>query len=307
MKSPFIQIFLVFLGSALLTACKKDPPVVMKSNNAPYYDKIPTVIVENYVNRIFIDLIGREPLDVEMDAEVTKLKGALLSIPARESLILKLQTDTAYLPGDSSYRFAYYNRLYELGKARLLEGASDDYIGQQIGILKFQALVDSVNGDSLGLAGSKGVINKMKAVIDIQRQWRYKQIDVNTVYSRLLDNAIYDMINMNSFNFVRASFNDLFARFPIQSEFDAGFFMIESDKAGLLFGVSGKNKGDYIQILTQSNEFYEGMIRWAYITLLARAPSTAEVYNAMLSFRSNKDIELLMRNIIKTDEYANFK
>ena len=280
---------------------------MMPSNTAPYYDKIPSVIVENYVNRLFIDLIGREPLHTEMAKEVNTLKGASLSVSARENLIRKLQTDTAYLPGDSSYRFAYYNRFYELCKARLLEGASDAHIQEQIGIYQFQALVDSVNGDSLGLNGSKGIINKMKAVINIQRQYRYKQIDINTVFARLLDNAVYDMINMNSFNFVRASFNDLFFRFPIQSEFDAAYFMIESDQAGLLFGISGKNKGDYIRILTQSNEFYEGIIRWTYITLLARAPSTAEVFSAMQSFRSDKDIERLMMNIIKTDEYANFK
>ena len=279
----------------------------MPSNTAPYYDKIPSVIVENYVNRLFIDLIGREPLHTEMAKEVHTLKEASLSLTAREKLIRKLQTDTAYLPGDSSYRFAHYNRFYELCKARLLEGASDDYIQEEIGIYQFKALVDSTNGDSLGLAGSKGLINKLKAVINIQRQYRYNQIDINTVYARLLDNAVYDMINMNSFNFVRASFNDLYSRFPTQSEFDASYFMIESDKAGLLFGISGKNKGDYIHILTQSNEFYEGIIRWAYITLLAREPSTAEVYTVMQSFRFDKDIERLMMNIIKTDEYANFK
>ena len=280
---------------------------MIPSNTAPYYDKIPTVVVENYVNRLFIDLIGREPLHTEMQKEVEKLKASSLSIAARETLILKLQTDTTHLLGDSSYRYAFYNRLYELGKARLLEGASDDYIHQQIGILQFKVLVDSVHGDSISFAASKGAIFKMRNVLSIQNQWRYKQIDINTVFARLLDNEVYDNINMNSFNFVRASFNDLFARFPTQSEFNAGFFMIESDQAGLLFGISGKNKGDYIHILTQSNEFYEGLIRWAYSTLLARDPSSAEVYQIMMSFRANKDMELLLRNIIKTDEYANFK
>ena len=307
MKSIYLYILFIVLCSVGFSSCKKDPATVIPSNTAPYYDKIPTVVVENYVNRLFIDLIGREPLHTEMQKEVEKLKASSLSIAARETLILKLQTDTTHLLGDSSYRYAFYNRLYELGKARLLEGASDDYIHQQIGILQFKVLVDSVHGDSISFAASKGAIFKMRNVLSIQNQWRYKQIDINTVFARLLDNEVYDNINMNSFNFVRASFNDLFARFPTQSEFNAGFFMIESDQAGLLFGISGKNKGDYIHILTQSNEFYEGLIRWAYITLLARDPSSAEVYQIMMSFRANKDMELLLRNIIKTDEYANFK
>ena len=83
--------------------------------------------------------------------------------------------------------------------------------------------------------------------------------------------------------------------------------MLEGNVPGLLFGLSGTNKGDYVKIITRTNEFYEGLIRWAYITLLARPPETAEVYTAMLTFTVNKDLELVMMNIMKTDEYANFK
>ena len=36
----------------LATACKKET-IVIKNNNAPYYDGIPTVLVEFYVNRLF--------------------------------------------------------------------------------------------------------------------------------------------------------------------------------------------------------------------------------------------------------------
>lgn len=107
----------------VIASCKKDE--FIPDNNAPYYDGIPTVKVQNYVNRLYIDLIGREPLDVEMTADVAALRAASLSMDARQTLILKLQTDTSFIAGDSSYFVAYYLRLYNLFKFRLLEGASD--------------------------------------------------------------------------------------------------------------------------------------------------------------------------------------
>ena len=62
----------------LISSCKKDPDII-NNNNAPYYSEIPTLLLENYINRVYIDLIGREPLDQEMlddepdDAKVSSL------------------------------------------------------------------------------------------------------------------------------------------------------------------------------------------------------------------------------------------
>ena len=81
----------------LLFSCKKDP-IIISINDAPYYDEIPTTLVEFYVNRLFIDLIGREPLDEEMENEVAFLRAYDLSMEGRDSLIVKLQTDTNYIP-----------------------------------------------------------------------------------------------------------------------------------------------------------------------------------------------------------------
>ena len=56
-KSLYILIFLIGLLS-----CKKDIEII-NDNDAPYYGEIPTLLLENYVNRLYIDLLGREPLD----------------------------------------------------------------------------------------------------------------------------------------------------------------------------------------------------------------------------------------------------
>ena len=131
-------------------------------------------------------------------------------------------------------------------------------------------------------------------------------MEIKDVFGILLYNAVYDRINMNSFNFLRASFNDLFSRLPTQSEFDKGYDMIEYDQSEVLFGIPGQSKGDYIDILVNSKEFYEGIIRWLYQTLLAREPSTTEVFTHMSTFYLDRDVQKLQKYILRTDEYANF-
>ena len=75
-------------------------------------------MLENYVNRLYIDLIGREPLDDEMERDVLYLRDNDVSFGSRDSLILKLQSDTLFIEGDSSYKKAYFHRTYEMLKVR---------------------------------------------------------------------------------------------------------------------------------------------------------------------------------------------
>lgn len=299
-----MQLALVAIIVIGATACKKGE--LVPDNNAPYYDGVPTVKVQNYVNRLFIDLIGREPLDVEMDAEVATLKSNHLSMESRDALIVKLQTDTNYIPGDSSYFVAYYQRLYNLFKFRLLEGASDADIDFYMGLSENDAFVDSLSGDSLAMQRAKQEVAKYKKVKAIPFDFRNDSIDIRTVFSRLLYNGVYDQINMNSFNFVRASFNDLFGRYPTQSEFDNSFAMVDANESKIVMGQPGQNKGDFINILVHSYEFKEGMIRWAYKTFMAREATTAEVNDLIQDFNTTLNFPHMQKAILKTDEYANF-
>lgn len=153
---------------------------------------------------------------------------------------------------------------------------------------------------------AKFEVEKYKRVKAIPFEYRKGQIDIRTAYARLLNNGVYDFINMNSFNFVRASFNDLFGRYPTESEFDNSFAMVESNESRLVFGQPGQNKGDFISILVNSYEFKEGLIRWAYRTFMARDATSAEVTTLMQDFNTSLNFPLMQREILKTDEYANF-
>jgi hypothetical protein len=300
---PFVLILLL-----VYSGCKKDPEIVLVPNNtAPYYGEIPKVTLENYINRLFIDLIGREPLDAEMIKEENALRANHLNIASREQLIIKLQTNTNYISGDSSYKYAYYNRFYELCKARVLEAASNDDINSLADEVLYEAKQDSLAGDSLNLALENKRARHLLDVVKCEKDYRMGVIEIKDVFALMLNNGIYDKINMNSFNFINSTFNDMFFRFPSSNEFNASYDMVEHSLPAVLFQKSGQNKGDYIQLLVNSEEFYEGIIHWMYKNLMAREPSTQEAFSTMQTFFKDHNVQKLQLNIMKSDEYANFK
>jgi hypothetical protein len=303
----FCSVFLILL---LTPSCKKDTAVVYPDNNAPYYHGIPKVKVQNYINRLFIDLIGREPFDAEMAKEETFLRDNDFSVSAREQLIVKLQTDTNWIEGDTSYMHAYYNRFYELCKAKLLEAVTNaDLVGNSNGgggEAKGSILEDSLAGDSVMMKIHYEIWMRCLRVVQSEGEYREGKIEISEVIRRMVFCGVYDFINMNTFNFVNATFDNLYMRLPTTNEFNAGYNMIEYSQPQILFGKSGQNKGDYINIMVNTDEFYEGLIRWMYKNLLAREPSTIETNTQMQTFFNDHNVQKLQMDIMKTDEYANF-
>lgn len=289
----------------LSVGCKKEE-VVFTDVTPPAYAGIPTVQVNNYVNRLFIDLIGREPVDLEMEAETATLESAGLSIESREDLIDKLMFSTAFVEGDSTYNKAYFIKVYEDLKARMIEGASEGILWQQYNVFYSQSIVDSVNGNFDDMQRNRQAAERMMDVIESGEELRQGLITIGEVHRRMCYNAVYDEINMGSFNFVNASFQDLFDRFPTQSEFDSGFEIIEFNEPDVIFGQAAQNKGEYLDILVGSDEFEEGLIRWVYQGMLARDPSSYEVFSFLETNSGNLTLSATQKAVLKTDEYAGF-
>lgn len=302
MYNPLFFILVVFsLGS-----CAKDQGELIPDNNAPYYDKIPSVKIRNYVNRLFIDLIGREPLDLEMNEESFLLLQSNASLESRQTLINKLMFNETFREGDTTYNLAYFKRIYELNKIRLLEGVGNVDLSDQASIFRSAAITDSLSfnqaGYELNMAKYQELIDVLTSAYDL----RDGTIDLQDQFARMILNGIYDQINMNSFNFVNACFDDLLFRFPSQQEFAAAYSMVEANESASLFEGSGQTKGEFVSLITSSRACREGIIVWTYVTLLARNPSSQELYNEMLLFGQNNNLQALQQRILTTNEYANF-
>lgn len=300
------------LVSFLLVCCKKKDPKIEErlDNDAPYYDKVPRVKIENYVNRLFIDIIGREPFDAEMYAETENLIANNLAFSTREALILKLQTDQTFRQGDSSYAIAANTRIYDLLTTRLCEGFSTPDFMYYYGLSQFGVQVDSLTGNWASYYAGK---QNSKQLLDAANaRWKYlhNEIEIEDYCAILINNSLTftktDSYMGNEDNTIKYTFNDLLFRQYTVAEFNISRDMILMGKSGVLFGQSGHSKGDYMYILTHCNEFYEGTVKWLYKTFLARFPTTEELVPLMATLPADKDIQKIQRNILKSDEYANF-
>lgn len=296
------------LLALLFFACNKDPKDNVEGVfPIPVYTETPTLKVENYINRLFIDLISREPTDSEMVANIAFLRADSLSIEIRDSLAYRLQFDTTFSPGEGSYNEAYFYWFYEKAKGRFYkELSADEIFEEDLGLFQDQALRDSLNGDTASATGINVEINKLLNVLNSRKNYQNGSIEFNDMMRYMIFNSVYDFVNMNTFNLVQASFDNLFYRFPIINERNLAFEMIENNKSVIFMGEAGATKDDYVRILTDSREFYNGMVLWAFRRLLARDPQSLEASFALKELINTKDFQKLERQLVTTDEYAQF-
>ena len=112
---------------------------------------------------------------------------------------------------------------------------------------------------------------------------------------------------MNTFNYINAVFDNLLFRYPTIYEFNQCQLMIDDNSTQILMGESGNSKFDMGTIICNSNEFYEGLINWSYITFLGREAFPNEKDLLMNELQINNDFQKIQRIIMSSDEYAHFK
>ena len=296
-----------FFLSLLMYSCTKTENIDLSNNKLPKYKSISTLRIENYVQRMFIDLLGRESTNQERDSFTAQLKRANLHDTCRRRLVRTLLYDTSYHIGDSSYRHAFAQRIYDLSKARFLEGASDPSIAQFVGNLDFAIAIARLEGDSTRVYLYYDYRKKYFDVLNSRILFKKNRIDYRQMTAAMINNPIYDGINMNSFNFVNAAFDNTLSRKPTVDEFNRSFDIIDKNLSRTLFGRWATNKNEFCEVLTESDAFHEGQIRWFYYVMIQREPTTAEVSNLFFSFVQSHRIEEILEILLITDEYAQFE
>jgi hypothetical protein len=149
--------------------------------------------------------------------------------------------------------------------------------------------------------------NRLQDVLNSRAEWQGDEIEIDEMVRRMMFNSVYDNINMNAFNFVNASFDDLFFRFPTQPEFESAYTIIEFNQPAVIFNTVAQNKSEYLNALTATGEFHEGMVVWVYRSLLSREPNTVEVYTNSTDFSTTQNISAIQRAVLISDEYAGFE
>ena len=293
--------------ASFFVSCETSSEEVISGNDSFSVTGISKIKVENYVNRLFIDLIGREPTDIEQAIEADTLNENDLSEQARLDLIYRLMTDTTFSENEGSYQEAYSNNLYLLAKIRCLEGVSDGQIRSEIlNPIYGSAFKDSLDENWDAYFEKLNEIRRFELLLSASDNLQRGVLKYHEVYAFMIDNGLYDMFNMNAFNFIRASFDQLFYRLPTEEEYEKAFYMVEKNLPNEFLGEMGNSKDDYIDILINSEAMKEGMIRWAFFVFLQRPGEPDEVATLLEDYKANNNINNIIAKIVVTDEYANF-
>ena len=269
--------------------------LVIGGNDPPNYDGVTTIEVKNYVNRMYIDLVGREPTDTELDIDANSLIAAKFSIASRIAVI-------DVLLGSSEY----YDRFYDIAGGKLLNGADSLDIKRPIQIYTFLKYQADTTGDSV-LSYIFGLeLDKLNALMNVTNDYKAGNITINQYYAILLNNNIYDDINMGSDNFVVSCFENLYNRYPTVAERDAGVNMVNG-AATAVFLIDGNTKVDFITIVTTVDEFYEGLVLDSYKNLVLRDPTSFEMGSHTDSLvNGTYGYQDMQRKVLITEEYAGF-
>jgi len=294
------------LAFLVLASCESNEFIQVEGNQAPNYKGVSMLKIENYINRLYIDLMGREPTDSERLFASKRLKENNLSIDTRDSLVFEIQNDTIYRVGDSSYRHAYIQRMYDLMKYRFIEGAADPEVSQKLGNIKFAKEIARLNGDSVRVKQMEFEAKKYENILNWKYAYRNNADGYPELCGYLMNNGIYDVINMGTFNFINAAFDDVLGRWPNKEEFDAAYAIVEKNEPKVVFNQVAQNKQEFINALVESDAFFESQIRWWYFQYLRNEIEPAFLYKLLLVYNINNDIEEVQRKILIRDDYAQF-
>lgn len=291
------NIFYLMLMMIFIFSCKKETiiqNVIIEDNTAPPYDEVTTVQIQNYVNKIYIDLLGREPLEVELSAATSALKSSRLDDASRVQLLTNLMSTEEY-----------YKRFYEIYQTSYLPGVTSDELDLTIYIFEVerdQAIQDGNNGLAQ-LYNAELVL--MYALRNARVDYQNGDITINELMFIITRNRFYDEVNMGAENFVLSCFENFLKRTPTDAELNASVNMVNGNPA-LVFLQDGANKVDFINILMGTAEFYQGLAIDIYNQLLVREPSSQEMVNAIFILDDTQDYQVVQRLVMKSDEYAGF-
>lgn len=288
-KVIFRSLFLLLMVAVAISGCKKDE-ILIPDNQAPPDSTISTLIIENYVTKCYISLLGREPSSSEESNAVSILSNGNLNQASRQEMLDLIVANEGY-----SQKIIEYNAI------KLLNSAFDTTeIQTQIYVYTL-LLSDPQYAPFYDLINE--IIDDFETLLSTPQELANGTIGVKEMHRRMVSNDIYDQINMGSFNFVLSMFNNFLFRDPTSEEHDAGITMLDGFVA-VVFFETGNSKDEFIDIFLSSDDYYEGQVRDLYLRYLFREPTSEEQgYHSARYFNSD-DFDQLQKDILSLDEFV---
>ena len=277
-------LFLVLL----ISSCTKIEDIIVGDNTLPPDYTIENTTIENYINKLYISTIGREPTEAEFTTDFNLLRNANLSQKSREIVIDGILNK-------SEYSF----NLFTLESANILNSVDTAKINERISSYQQFLLVTTNFLDSIYVA------NELERMLSFQNSLTAFYLGTTTItelYRAMANNIFFDEINMGTENFVVAMFQHFLLRYPTDSELESAKDMVD-DKNATLFFETGNGKNDFLDIFFTSNEYFTGQTNILFNRYLFRNPSSEESVNYSLDYINTGDYKSLQKRILSSDEF----
>ena len=271
----------------IISSCTKIEDVIVGGNTHPTDPTIENTVIENYVNKLYISTIGREPTKIEFDDNFETLREANLSQQSREIVIDKV-LDKA----------EYFNNLFKIESANILNGVDTAMINERYYLYKY-FLMNASGFDSIYIGYEFERLSVLKQALP---DFNVGLITNTELYKCMVNNNFFDDINMGTENFVVAMFQHFLLRYPTGAEVENAKTMVDDGNATVFFE-TGNGKDDFISIFFSSDEYYTGQTSILFNRYLFRNASSEESVNYSLDYINTDDYKNLQRRILSTNEF----
>jgi len=288
--------FFLLLAAAVISfsSCKKTETEdvyvekVVSGNQVLPDSTIDRVVIENYVNKVYISALGREPDSVEFNAGLNLLLSQNLSMGSRDQFLDNVLAHQEFK-----------DKFLERERINLLQGLDTAEITQRI--LIYQLLLTDTSY-MLFWNDIQMEINRLDEMKEIPDSLAANVISYKEAQRRYIDNSFYDELNMGSFNFVVSLFQHFLNRYPTQNEINAGVNMVNGISS-VIFLTAGQSKRDFENIFFNSTDFYEGEVRGLYQQYLFRTPTSIEMTDGTLLYMQSNNYINLQKSILSKNEF----
>ncbi len=273
----------------LLTSCKKDE-IIVPDNVAPPDGTVSQLVIETYINKCYISLLGRKPTDAEEAAAKATLADGALSVQSRRTTLTPILASAEYR-----------NKMLDTETIRLLTVPYDPNEVQLWIDIYTDLLDDPAYLPFINLLQVE--IDRLEELQELPQLVAQGLIDRREMHQRLVNNFFYDQLNMGSFNLVVSMYNHFLFRDPTEAETNAGITMVDGFTS-VVFYQNGSSKDDFISNFFSSDDYHEGVVRELFLRHLFREPTTEEMNYHTVRYLSTDNFEEVLKGILTMDEYV---
>ena len=278
----------LILLSLLLASCARDNLVPV--DNLPADSTITQIELENYINKTHIALLNRKPTQAELTQSLQQLDVDRYNRTIRDTYVLGIQDL------DRS-KWAIWQFLSD----RILDGIDTTQVRESADIFQYRV-------DNSGTQNEKDywqwLLDRTNNNLVALEGWYNQDSTYNSLVGWMVRMPIYDEINMGTENFVVSIYQHFYHRYPTDHELTQASKMVDR-QWGLLYGVNGNSKADFLNIFLNQGEFQQGLIINAFESYLNRIPTTIESDKHLHHLNNGWDYLKLQRYLLTSSEFIN--